>query len=114
MTSPARPIPISAHDATATYTCKAAGCTNEARSSRGLYSYCDEHRGRSGQPTRPSRGSAVDQLSKLTATARSVDKLRAKAEELTQRALDAKRAADDAEADYREQLRQATAARGDA
>jgi hypothetical protein len=93
---------MSADAATRTHFCKQPGCTNEARSPVGRYSYCEAHRGQATNGTHPEGGGTVAQrLGALQAQARSVDKLKAKAERLTRDALAAKRTADDAERAFR-------------
>jgi hypothetical protein len=91
---------VDAHDATRTHYCRQPGCTNEARSDRGPYSKCDEHRAVGSSP-RPANGSGlVSELAGLQQAARRVDRLSAKAAKLTAEALEAKREADAARAEF--------------
>ncbi len=114
---------VAAHELGKTHYCKHPGCTNEARSSVGVYSRCPEHqnpasvaaskgaaRGNGGRPAGRNGspgGAAQEQLAALIAQAKRVDKLKAQAEQLTRKALDAKRVADEAEREYRQALRAA-------
>jgi len=99
---------MSAHDITSTHTCKFPNCTQPAKSDRGPFSKCDEHR---NQPTpmRPRStqpaGTLETQLAECRKSAREADRLRAKAEKLTRQALQAKREAEEATARFRSQVR---------
>lgn len=92
---------MQAHEATAAYDCKFPGCTNEARSRVGRYSYCAEHQGKGKRAVTYAKGvGSVEQRIKSLATlAREVDRAKAKAKRLAENALTAR---DDAAAKERE------------
>lgn len=94
-------------DAMTTYNCKLPGCTNEARSRVGRYSYCADHQGRGGASKKASANGTVEgQIRSLATLARNVDKARAKAKKLTEDALRAKQTADEMAASFRDQARE--------
>jgi hypothetical protein len=98
------------NDATTTYDCKHHGCTNEARSRVGRYSYCDFHREqRAALPSAPNgspNGTTAAKIKSLSALASKVDALHAKAAKLTVAALKMKQQADDADREFRRQARE--------
>lgn len=101
---------LDAHDAARTHYCRHPGCTNEARSDRGVYSRCAEHQGRGPVAARrPNGGGAQGTLEsglrELQRLAREADRLRAKAAKLTSEALAAKQTADRAAIAYQDALR---------
>ena len=92
------------------YDCKAFGCTREARSTRGVYAYCDEHRAaevwkEKPEAPKPTRGTFSEKVRELERAAKAADRARTEATNLTERALKAK-----AEADARERELRALAA----
>lgn len=98
------------HDLAKTHICTVPGCTNEARSDRGLYSKCDEHRAanvgnRRANGNGGGNGSLAARIAALSALAKRVDKAKAVAKKKTEQALAAKRAADDLERDLRMEMR---------
>lgn len=96
-----------AHEATSTYTCKFGTCTNEVKSSRGMYSYCDDHRGRAPRSA-PTKSSVASETSALLKMAKAVDRAKDKATAKTTEALTLKRKADELERQFKERLRAMT------
>lgn len=110
---------LSAHDATSITDCKTPGCTNDAVAKLGRYaglcSDCIQRQRLSApaaarpapvpaQPTTPRPGPTegiTANLKTLAALAREVDKLNARARAATEKALQAKRAADAKEREFR-------------
>lgn len=89
------------------YDCKAYGCTKSARSQRGPWAYCDEHRGVQGIEKKPRRreqyrdfldpeASFSEKLHGLRNLARNADRARARARKAAVDALAAKRLSDEA------------------
>jgi hypothetical protein len=112
MTLPAE-TEVSAQEATRTHYCKFGECTNEVRGAVGRWAYCAEHQGRAnenpgratdataapvrrGGPKPDAPESMVKRLAALQKLAREADAWQKKAEEFTRRALEAKRASDQA------------------
>jgi hypothetical protein len=93
------------------YDCKAVGCTNTARSQRGPWAYCDEHRGKEVEKKPREReayrhfldpgASFSDKLHALRNLARNADRARARARKATVEALAAKEQADETAAAFR-------------
>ena len=107
-TPPSPPTQEALVDATATHYCKFPSCTNEARSSVGRYSYCDDHQGMGAakRTAAANGGGTVEQrIKSLAALARDVDKAKARAKKLTEDALNAKTAAEEKERDFQRQAR---------
>lgn len=107
---------MDAQTATASYDCKFPGCTNEASSPVGRYSYCRAHQDRAARGQAPltvakipagrsSGTSVVQTIHDLASLAREVDKAHAKATKLTEQALAAKREADSKAAEFRAEAR---------
>lgn len=98
-------VSTTAHHATDTQTCKQPGCTQDAVARMGKFAgLCSEHieaRRRSeaanGHATVPGLADKVKQLGKV---GKDVDRLRGEAKKLTEKALTAKRRADDAEREF--------------
>jgi hypothetical protein len=100
---------MDAHEAVQTYDCKQPGCTNEARSRVGRYSYCPEHQGQGSKASRrfDINSATVEQkIKSLASQARAVDKAKAKARHLTEQALQARADADEQERAFQEQARE--------
>lgn len=114
---------VGAQQALQTHICKFGECTNEVSSRIGRYAYCEVHRtpegrglnvvpgdgppepSRAGGRRKPAPGTAVAKLTGLVDDAKAVDKAKAKAAKLTERALKAKRDADAAERAFKAKLR---------
>lgn len=86
-----------------THFCKFPGCAREAKSMRGPYSYCDEHRGK----LPPARAAATESTSgtqtalrALLKQAAQVDRLDARAAKALADARDAREKADEARREY--------------
>lgn len=96
----------SANDAVRTHYCKVPGCTNEARSPVGAYSYCDLHRGQRAEASRSpqSDASMATEIAALARDAKRVDRIQAKAEKLATAAATAKATADAARAQLARRL----------
>jgi hypothetical protein len=97
----------SARTMTETLTCKQPGCTRDAVAKMGKFAgLCAVHiedrrradaNGRSASPAVPGLADKVKRLGKV---GRDVDRLRGEAKKLTEKALTAKRRADDAEREF--------------
>lgn len=108
-------VSLDAAEVTRTHFCKHPNCTNEARSDRGPFSKCDEHRtstttsarrSANGGGTSAAEGTLERKLGEVRALAREADRKRARAEKLTREALDAKRDADAAAERFRQAARE--------
>jgi hypothetical protein len=111
---------------TTSYDCKQPGCTKEARSPVGRYSYCDYHRSqreaqqeRTGVPAslarKPAKGSTfAEKVTELQRAAKLADRAKAAAVKATALALEAKNEADARERAFRELARELMAEREDA
>lgn len=104
---------VAGHELARTYYCTVPGCTNEARSDRGLYSKCDEHRkanvgnrsDRKGGASTNGNGTLAQRIAKLSTLARNVDKAKAAAKKKTEQVLAAKKHADELERELRMEMR---------
>lgn len=103
--------------ATVTHYCKFPSCTNEARSSVGRYAYCSEHQDRaarglpsadSPKPARTSEVTLAAKIASLASEARKVDAAFAKAKKLAERALAAKKDADELQRELQQKLTEAS------
>jgi hypothetical protein len=105
------------------YDCQAFGCTNTARSQRGPWAYCDEHRGKEVEKKPRKReqyrdmldpgASFSDKLHHLRNLARNADRARAKARRATIDALAAKQSADETAAAFYAACRQLAVEEGE-
>lgn len=105
---------MDAQAATTTHYCKQPGCTNEAASPVGRYSYCAEHQNRADRPApRPPVGqpdtaaTTTAELRNLITLAKKVDRETRKAERAQQTADHARRCAEKLRREYREALARA-------
>jgi hypothetical protein len=103
-----------AQAATTTHYCKFPGCTNEAASPVGRYSYCAEHQNRPDRPAparpaaQPDSGAATAaELRALMTLAKKVDRETRRAEKDQQTADHSRRYAEKLRREYREALARA-------